>query len=234
MRRVSPYPKRQGWKYFGPAGDKECMTVNPGANGFMEEAFITKYVNKQPIDDEALRQRGKAAVEQRADGKYFENQLLKARQVNPKVIFISGWNDWAWCLQIEPAKEYGFKYVDIAARLLGREAETRPYRGRTPVGSGRSPGRAIKERVLGRETRSRSSTSSGESEKLEAPAFSAAWAGFDAPGMATTESPWTATTQFSATWLEVAPCFAATPRSASIKGRLLSRPRGLKAPMYLR
>jgi hypothetical protein len=130
LRRVSPYPEVPGWRYFGPLGDKECMTVNPGANGFMEEAFITKVVNKQPIDVNAVRKRGKAAIEQRADGKYFENQLLKAREVNPKVIFISGWNDWAWCLQIEPAKEYGFKYVDMAARLLGREAETRPYRKR--------------------------------------------------------------------------------------------------------
>jgi hypothetical protein len=129
LRRVSSYPEMPGWRYFGPAGDKECMTVNPGANGFMEEAFIAKYVNKQPIDVAALRQRGKAAIQQRADGKYFEQQLLKARQVNPKVIFVSGWNDWAWCLQIEPAKEYGFKYVDTAARLLGRETETRPYRG---------------------------------------------------------------------------------------------------------
>jgi hypothetical protein len=128
IRRVSSYPEMPGWRYFGPEGDRECMTVNPGANGFMEEGFISIYVNKKPVDDKALRQRGKAAVIQRADGKYFENQLLKARQVNPKVIFISGWNDWAWCLQIEPAKEYEFKYVDLAAKLLGREKETIPYR----------------------------------------------------------------------------------------------------------
>jgi hypothetical protein len=128
IRRLSPYPGVKGWKYFGPDGDKACMTVNPGADGFMEGAFIAKHVEKKPVDTEALRTRGKAAIEQRADGKYFENQLLKARQVDPKLIFISGWNDWAWCLQIEPAKEYGFQYVDLAARLLGREAETRPYR----------------------------------------------------------------------------------------------------------
>ena len=139
IRRLSPYPNVKGWRYFGPAGDAECMTVNPGADGFMEEAFIAKYVNKQAIDDEAYRKRGQAAVEQRAGGRTFEDQLLKARQVDPQIIFISGWNDWAWCLQIEPAKEYGFQYVDIAARLLGREAETRPYRDRAPVASGRSP-----------------------------------------------------------------------------------------------
>ena len=128
IRHISSAANRPGWKYFGPVGDKECFTVNPGANGFMEGAFIAKHVNKQPVDDNALRKRGKAAVKQRANGKYFENQLLKARQTNPKVIFISGWNDWAWCLQIEPATEYGFKYVDLAAKLLGREAETAPYR----------------------------------------------------------------------------------------------------------
>jgi glycoprotein endo-alpha-1,2-mannosidase len=128
IRYISPDANTPGWKYFGPLGDKECFTVNPGANGFMEEAFINKNINHQPVDDNALRERGKAAVQQRADGKYFEDQLLKARQSNPKVIFISGWNDWAWCLQIEPAKEYGFKYVDLAARLLGRETETLSYR----------------------------------------------------------------------------------------------------------
>jgi hypothetical protein len=104
------------------------MTVNPGANGFMKDAFIAKYVNNKAVDDIALRQCGKAVLQQRADGQYFENQLLKAREADPKVILISGWNDWAWCLQIEPAKEYGFKCVDMAARLLGRASETRPYR----------------------------------------------------------------------------------------------------------
>ncbi len=128
LRRVSAYSDQKGWRYFGPEGDRECMTVNPGANGFMEEAFIATYVEKKTVDAEAYRTRGKAAVEQRADGAYFEGQLLKARAVDPRLIFISGWNDWAWCLQIEPAEEYDFLYVDLAARLLGRESETRPYR----------------------------------------------------------------------------------------------------------
>jgi hypothetical protein len=128
FRRVTPFAGTPGWRYFGPLGDKECMTVNPGANGFMEDAFIKQFVHKQAVDSKPLRQRGKEAIAQRADGKYFENQLLAARAVDPKVVFISGWNDWAWCLQIEPAKEYGFQYVDLAARLLGREKETAPYR----------------------------------------------------------------------------------------------------------
>lgn len=128
IRHITSAPGAQGWAYIGPAGNQECMTVNPGVDGFMEEAFIAKYVNQKPLDPNTLQERGKAAFAQRAGGKYFENQLLQARAVNPRVIFISGWNDWACCLQIEPAKEYGFLYVDLAARLLGREAETAPYR----------------------------------------------------------------------------------------------------------
>ena len=128
IRYISPDPALPGWRYIGPGGDKECMTANPGFDSFMEEAFIAKYVNKQPIDEKAVRERAKAAIAQRADGKFFQQQILQARQTDPKLIFISGWNDWACCLQIEPAKEYGFKYVDQAARLLGRENETRPYR----------------------------------------------------------------------------------------------------------
>lgn len=41
---------------------------------------------------------------------------------------MSGWNDWQYACQIEPAVEYQFEYVDLAARLLGREEETRFYR----------------------------------------------------------------------------------------------------------
>jgi hypothetical protein len=128
MRRIAPTPTMPSWQYIGVVENKECMTVNPGIDGFMEEAFITKYVEKKAIDDKAYRERGKAAIEQRADGKYFEKQLLQVREADPKLIFISGFNDWACCLQIEPAKEYGFLYLDMAARLLGREAETKPYR----------------------------------------------------------------------------------------------------------
>ena len=55
-------------------------------------------------------------------------QLLRAREASPVFIFVSRWNDWQGCLQIEPAVEYEFKYVDMAARLLGRSTETLPYR----------------------------------------------------------------------------------------------------------
>jgi hypothetical protein len=128
LRQISPKRQAPGWKYIGPDGDAECMTASPSFDGFMERAFIDKYVKLKPVNVDSLRERGKLVLEQRAGGKNFENQLLKARQVNPRMIFISGFNDWACCMQIEPAKEYGFQYLDSAARLLGRQTETLPYR----------------------------------------------------------------------------------------------------------
>lgn len=128
IRHISPEAGAPGWAYIGPAGDKECMTVSPGFDGYLEGAFMTTHLDHKPVAVQALRNHGKVVVAQRAGGKTFESQLLQARQVDPQLIFVSGWNDWACCLQIEPAKEYGFQYVDILARLLGREAETRPYR----------------------------------------------------------------------------------------------------------
>jgi hypothetical protein len=128
LRRISPYKKIPGWKYIGPDGDKECMTVNPSFDGFLESAFMDKNIKKKPVNTEKLREHGKEVIKQRADGKMFESQLLKAREVNPKVIFVAGFNDWACSMQIEPAKEYGNKYLDLCAKFLGREAETLPYR----------------------------------------------------------------------------------------------------------
>jgi hypothetical protein len=128
LRRITPEEGTKDWTYFGPLGSEEEMTINPGADGYLEGAFIKEHVEGKSVDTAALRKHGETAGDNRADGKTFENQLLKARQVDPKLIFISGWNDWAWCLQIEPAKEYEFKYLDISARLLGRTSETAPYR----------------------------------------------------------------------------------------------------------
>ena len=56
------------------------------------------------------------------------NVFETARQGDPQIIFISGWNDWQYANQIEPAVEYQFKYVDMTARLLGRQAETQIYK----------------------------------------------------------------------------------------------------------
>ncbi len=77
---------------------------------------------------DAIHRHGSAAAALREDGRFFERQLLRAREGAPDIVFVSGWNDWQCCLQIEPAVEYEFKYVDMAARLLGRDVETLPYR----------------------------------------------------------------------------------------------------------
>jgi len=129
LRNISPATGEASWGYFYSAtASAECMTVNPGADGYMEGAFIENKINHQPIDEKALRSHGASVAAARQDGKLFEDELLRVRAANPRVIFISGWNDWAYCMQIEPAKEYGFRYVDAAARLLGRSEETAPYR----------------------------------------------------------------------------------------------------------
>jgi hypothetical protein len=129
IRVMSPATGETPWGYFySHTASPGCMTVNPGADGFMEAAFIQNKVNHQPIDENALRAHGKAVLAARQDGKVFEDELLRVRAVNPKLIFLSGWNDWAYCMQIEPAREYGFEYVDMAARLLGRSDETAIYR----------------------------------------------------------------------------------------------------------
>lgn len=129
IRQVSPTTGEASWGYFYDTKPSlECMTVNPGADGYMEFAFINGKLNKQPIDQKALREHGKAVSEARRDGKAFEEQLQHVRETDPSVIFVSGWNDWAFCMQMEPAKEYGFRYVDSLAKLLGRWSETAPYR----------------------------------------------------------------------------------------------------------
>ena len=68
------------------------------------------------------------SADDREGGEYFKRQLLRARYGNPDIIFISGWNDWQYANHIEPAVGYGYQYVDLAASLLGRSAETAPYR----------------------------------------------------------------------------------------------------------
>ena len=45
-----------------PRATGECLTINPGIDGYMEEAFITKYVAKGKVDANALRQHGKKVV----------------------------------------------------------------------------------------------------------------------------------------------------------------------------
>ncbi len=130
LRRVRPF-RTDDWSYIEDSPqtpNREWMPVNAGFDSYLERAYTEKYVANKEVDLEAVRQHGPVAAAKREEGRFFERQLLRARAVNPDIIFISGWNDWQCCLQIEPAVEYGFQYVDMAARLLGRESETRPYR----------------------------------------------------------------------------------------------------------
>ena len=98
-------------------------------NPYLELAYLAKYVDKKTAPDFAkIRADSRASADDREDGEYFKRQLLRARHGNPNIIFISGWNDWQYANHIEPAVEYGYQYVDMAASLLGRSAETAPYR----------------------------------------------------------------------------------------------------------
>ena len=100
------------------------MVVSPGFDSYLEQAFLAK----RDGNDDLETVRKHASVADREDGAFFERQLLRARTGDPEIIFISGWNDWQYGNQIEPAVEYGYQYVDLVARLLGRWEETSAYR----------------------------------------------------------------------------------------------------------
>ena len=96
----------------------------------MEQAYVAKYIHKESNPDyDAIRRKCDPYAAAREDGRFFEKQMLRAREGDPRIILLSTWNDWQFANQIEPAVEYGFQYVDLAGRLAGREAETEPYRG---------------------------------------------------------------------------------------------------------
>jgi len=106
---------------------REWMCASPGSNPFLEMAYVAKYVEKKPNPDiEALRNND--MKDERGDGAFYEKQLLRAKQGDPAIIFVSGWNDWQYANQIEPAAEYEFLYVDMTARVVGRWDETASYR----------------------------------------------------------------------------------------------------------
>ena len=129
LRRIRPYYSDvlAYVDHYPQRLNREWMPASPGFDAYLEEAYLAKYFRKEPDPDyAAIRQRCHSAG--REDGKFYEKQLLRARQGDPKIIFISGWNDWQYANQVEPAVEYRFKYVDMTARLLGREAETQTYK----------------------------------------------------------------------------------------------------------
>ena len=131
LRRIRPYHS-DVWSYvehYPQRLSREWMAVSPGSDPYLELAYLAKYVDKKTDPDFAkIRADSRASADDREDGEYFKRQLLRARHGNPNIIFISGWNDWQYANHIEPAVEYGYQYVDMAASLLGRSAETAPYR----------------------------------------------------------------------------------------------------------
>ena len=131
LRRIRPYHS-DVWSYvehYPQRLSREWMAVSPGSDPYLEVAYLAKYVDQETDPDFAkIRADSRASADDREDGEYFKRQLLRARYGNPDIIFISGWNDWQYANHIEPAVEYGYQYVDMAASLLGRSAETAPYR----------------------------------------------------------------------------------------------------------
>jgi hypothetical protein len=129
LQRVRPY-RSDVWSYiehYPQMLRKTWMSACPGMNAFLEDAYLAKHVRKDPVFDlEEIRR--KAHKEDREDGQFFRRQLQRATEANPEILFISGWNDWQYGSHIEPAVEYRFQYVDLAAECLGRQEETKPYR----------------------------------------------------------------------------------------------------------
>ena len=103
------------------------MCASPGYDAYLENAHVNRHVHHQtqPSLDQ-IRAAAPRAV--RADGAYYVQQITWAKQCNPDIIFVSGWNDWQYGNQIEPAVEYRFFYLDLTSKVLGRWAETAPYR----------------------------------------------------------------------------------------------------------
>jgi hypothetical protein len=125
LQPIRAYDGKEYWSYcneWPQPENREWMPVSPGIDSFLERAYLARKKGEPRLHASEWKRFD------RQNGEYFRKQFQAARRVNPKFIFISGWNDWQYGLQIEPAIEYRFQYVDLAAQMLGREDETEPYR----------------------------------------------------------------------------------------------------------
>jgi hypothetical protein len=132
---------KDGWQYTGTYPQdirSDWMPVSPGYDSSLEELYMRDmFLQSENVDIE-LNKKFKRWVENpdrsdqeikqnpivkalRKDGVFYRKQLERAVKSNPRYIFISSWNDWQYQNQIEPAEEYGFKYVDITAETIGNE-----------------------------------------------------------------------------------------------------------------
>ncbi len=109
----------------------DWMPVSPGFDSTLEQMYLRdiylmskdeslrQYFTKVDAGIDEVRKNPRFAME-RESGEAYRKQLERAVQHNPEIIYISGWNDWQFGNQIEPAKEYGTKYIDLTAEILGR------------------------------------------------------------------------------------------------------------------
>ncbi|MHB1484211.1 MAG: glycoside hydrolase family 99-like domain-containing protein [Saccharofermentanales bacterium] len=129
LRRIRPYTS-DVWsyiEYYPQMLRKGWMSASPGFNSYLEDAYMQKYFYKNPDPDFAAIKE-KAPKVDRENGEFYKRQLLWAKKADPKIIFVSGWNDWQYGNHIEPSVEYGYQYVDLTAETLGRKDETAAYR----------------------------------------------------------------------------------------------------------
>jgi hypothetical protein len=119
---ISKYPQelREDW-----------IPVSPGFDSSLEQMYlrdiykISKNENlRQYFTDintniNEVRKNPKFFMN-RKDSETYKKQLIRALEHNPEIIFISSWNDWQFGNQIEPADEYGDKYISITAEILDR------------------------------------------------------------------------------------------------------------------
>ena len=128
---IDPSYARYVLKYPQELRD-DWMPVSPGFDSTLEQMYLRdiylmskdeplrQYFTKVDADIDEVR-RNPRFVMKRESGEAYRKQLERAVKHNPEIIYISGWNDWQFGNHIEPAEEYGFKYIDLTAEILGRD-----------------------------------------------------------------------------------------------------------------
>jgi hypothetical protein len=107
--------------------DAYLATKEPELKQYLQHILSRWNLEDMEVTAETVRKNA-FFKEERLDGSTYRQQLLRAVEKNPEIIYISGWNDWQFGNQIEPGVEYGFQYVDTTADLLGRAGDVKEYR----------------------------------------------------------------------------------------------------------